>query len=209
MWFAAALSFLQSSPGFGLIIKSVRDKDGWLESLGDEALLALVARGEEEALGVLYRRYAPAILALGRRMGLASNEREDCVQEVFVRIWRGARSYCPKKTAARSWLLAVAHHYLVDQVRSRAARPQALEPDEPEAFDLPGPGLDEFGSLDRLRIQRALLALSPEERQVIEVLYYQGYPHGEAARRLGLPLGTLKSRTRRALERLKEALVED
>lgn len=103
----------------------------------------------------------------------------------------------------------MAHHHLVDQVRSRAARPQALEPDEPEAFDLPGPGLDEFGSLDRLRIQRALLALSPEERQVIEVLYYQGYPHGEAARRLGLPLGTLKSRTRRALERLKEALVED
>jgi len=187
----------------------MRGKTGGLESLGDEALLALVARGEEEALGVLYCRYAPAILALARRMGLAPSEREDCVQEVFVRIWRGAGSYCPKKTAARSWLLAVAHHYLVDQVRSRAARPQPLEPDEPEAFDLPGPGLDEFGSLDRLRIQRALRALPPEERQVIEVLYYQGYPHGEAAQRLGLPLGTLKSRARRALERLKEVLVED
>jgi len=100
----------------------------------------------------------------------------------------------------------------VDLVRRDAARPKALEPaqdeEDPEAFDLPGPGLDEGRALDRVRIQRALGALSPEERSVIEVLYYQGYAHGEAAERLGIPLGTLKTRTRRALEKLREVLGE-
>lgn len=183
-----------------------------LEHFSDEALLALVARGDEEALRWLYRRYAGAVLALAKRMGLDAAAREDCVQEVFQRIWRGAASFDPRKTQARSWLLAVAHHMAVDLVRRDAARPKALEPaqdeEDPEAFDLPGPGLDEGRALDRVRIQRALGALSPEERSVIEVLYYQGYAHGEAAEHLGIPLGTLKTRARRALEKLREVLGE-
>ncbi|MER3553479.1 MAG: RNA polymerase subunit sigma [Meiothermus sp.] len=180
-----------------------------LEAFTDESLLTLVARGDEEALRVLFRRYAGSVLSLARRMGLDAATREDCVQEVFGRIWKGAGSFDPKRTSARSWLLAVAHHQAVDLVRRQAARPQAVEPDaehEDEAFDVAGPSLDEGGALDRVRIQKALTALSQEERRVIEVLYYQGYAHGEAAERLGIPLGTLKTRTRRALEKLREVL---
>ncbi|GEM85800.1 sigma-70 family RNA polymerase sigma factor [Meiothermus granaticius] len=182
-----------------------------LEAFSDESLLALVARGDEEALRVLFRRYAKAVLALAKRMGLDAATREDCVQEVFGRIWKGAETFDPRRTSARSWLLAVAHHGAVDLVRRQAARPQALEPDpehEEEAFDLAGPGLDEGAALDRIRLERGLRALSFEERQVIEVLYYQGYAHQEAAARLGLPLGTLKTRARRALEKLREVLGE-
>lgn len=180
-----------------------------LEAFTDESLLALVARGDEDALRVLFRRYAGAVLTLARRMGLDPATREDCVQEVFGRIWKGAGSFDPRKTAARSWLLAVAHHGAVDLVRRQAARPQALEPDpehEEEAFDVAGPGLDEGGALDRIRLEKALRALSPEEHQVIKILYYQGYAHGEAAELLGIPLGTLKTRARRALEKLREVL---
>ncbi len=180
-----------------------------LEAFTDESLLALVARSDEEALRVLFRRYAGAVLSLARRMGLDAATREDCVQEVFGRIWKGAKSFDPQKTQARSWLLAVAHHQAVDLVRRQAARPQAIEPDaehQADAFDVAGPGLDEVGALDRIRIQKALNVLSAEERSVIEVLYYQGYAHGEAAEQLNIPLGTLKTRARRALEKLREVL---
>jgi RNA polymerase sigma-70 factor (ECF subfamily) len=180
-----------------------------LESLTDEALVLLVARGEEDALRELVRRYGGAILGLARRMGLDPATREDCLQEVVQRIWKGASGYDPRRTSAKSWLLAVAHHQAVDMVRRQAVRPQPLEPDpEEESFDVPGPGMDEVAILDRLRLKRALARLSPEEREVVEILYYQGYPHGAAAKRLGIPLGTLKTRARRALEKLKEVLDE-
>jgi RNA polymerase sigma-70 factor (ECF subfamily) len=185
-----------------------------LEALADEALLSLLTqKGDvaEDALRVLYRRYAGSVLALARRMGLDEASREDCVQEVFERIWKGAASYDPRKTQARSWLLAVAHHRVVDQVRRRAARPQALEPDaehEEDAFDLPGPGLNEAGTLDRIRIHKAMKVLDEGERTVIEALFFKGYVHTEAAEVLGIPLGTVKTRAKRALEKLREVLGE-
>jgi len=174
-----------------------------LEAFSDEALLALAAKGDEAALQQIFRRYAGAFLGLARRMGLDSASREDVVQ-------RNAREFDPKRASARAWLLAIAHHTTVDQLRRLEARPQALEPteDEPEAFDLPGPGLDEEHHLDRIRLRQALARLEPEEREVIEVLFFQGYAHQEAARKLDIPLGTLKTRARRALSRLKEELRE-
>lgn len=184
-----------------------------LESFPDEALLALVARGTEEAIGVLYDRYAGAVLGLARRMGFDGAAQEDCVQEVFYRIWNRAGSFDPRKASGRSWVLAVAHHYCVDRVRTEAARPKALEPlpDEKHAedsFDLPGPSLDEENALNRVRIARALQSLSPEERAVIETLHYQGHTYPEAARVLGIPLGTLKARAGRAMQKLREVLSE-
>lgn len=184
-----------------------------LRSFSDEALLALVARADPEALGVLYDRYASAIYGLARRMGFDPTTQEDCVQEVFVRIWNKAGSFDPKRASGRGWLLAVAHHYCVDKVRNQASRPQALSvyPDDdnhPEAFDLPGPGLDEEAALNRVRLARAMGFLKPEERQVLEALYYQGYTYPGAAQVLGMPLGTFKSRVQKALQKLREVLRE-
>lgn len=177
----------------------------------DEALLALVARGEEKALEALYDRYASAMLGLAQRMGFDRDAQEDCVQEIFYRIWTRAGSFDGRKATARSWILAVGHHYCVDRVRREASRPKAFDPvrdEDAEAFDLPGPGLDEGAALDRVRIRQALEALSPEERQVIEVLHFQGLTYPEAAKALGWPLGTLKARVGRALARLREVLRE-
>ncbi len=184
-----------------------------LEAFSDEALLALVARREEEALRVLFKRYSGAFLGLARRLGLDAATSEDVVQEIFLRIWNGASTFDPRRASARAWLFSLAHHAVVDELRRRRARPQAVDPvSDPEgeevAFDLPGPGLNEEGHLDRLRLTRALKILPPEEAEIIHLLFYQGYTHEEAARRLGLPLGTLKTRARRALFRLKEVLGE-
>ncbi|WP_117238357.1 sigma-70 family RNA polymerase sigma factor [Thermus sediminis] len=179
------------------------------EALSDEALLALVARGDEEAFRTLFRRYAGSFLALARRMGLDGAAGEDVVQEAMVRVWEKAKEFDPRRGSARAFLLTLGHRAAVDEVRRRAARPKPLEPDpEEEGFDLPGPGLDEEGHLDRSRLGSALKFLSPEERRVVQVLYYQGHTHQEAARLLGVPLGTLKTWARRALLKLKEVLRE-
>ncbi|KGQ21226.1 sigma-70 family RNA polymerase sigma factor [Thermus filiformis] len=186
-----------------------------LEAFSDEALLALLARGgpreKEEALKVLFKRYAPSFLGLFRRMGLDRATGEDLVQEAFVRVYERAGSFDPRRAPARTWLLSLAHHLAVDELRRRRARPRLLEPDPEEAeaaFDLPGERLDEEAALDRVRLGEALKVLSPEERAVIQALFYEGYTHEEAAQRLGLPLGTVKTRARRALLKLKEVLRE-
>jgi RNA polymerase sigma-70 factor (ECF subfamily) len=184
-----------------------------LETFPDEALLVLVSRGNQDALASLYDRYASAVLGLARRMGFDKTAQEDCVQEVFMRIWNRAGSFEAGRASGRSWVLAVAHHYCVDRVRQEASRPKGFDPivtedSEDEAFDLPGKGLNEEGALNRIRIQKALKVLSPDEYAVIEMLHYQGHTYPEAAKQLGIPLGTLKARTRRAMEKLREVLYE-
>ena len=137
------------------------------DSLSGEALLALVARGDEEAFRALFRRYAGSFLALARRMGLDGAAAEDVVQEAMIRVWQKAKEFDPRRGSARAFLLTLGHHAAVDEVRRRAARPLPLEPDperEEEAFDLPGPGLDEEGHLDRTRLgehRRPHLVVAP------------------------------------------------
>lgn len=183
-----------------------------LQTFPDEALLVLVARRDQAALSELYDRYASAVLGLARRMGFDIAAQEDCVQEVFMRIWNRAASFDPGKASGRSWVLAVAHHYCVDRVRQESSRPKSLDPidddESKEAFDLPGPGLDEEATLNRIRLSKALKVLSPDERAVIEMLHYQGHTYPDAAEQLGIPLGTLKARARRAMEKLRGALHE-
>ena len=183
-----------------------------LQTFPDEALLVLIARRNQDALSELYDRYASAVLGLARRMGFDQSAQEDCVQEVFMRIWNRATSFDPHKASGRSWVLAVAHHYCVDRVRQDASRPKSFDPIEDEegeeTFDLPGPGLDEEGALNRIRLSKALQVLSPDEKAVIEMLHYQGHTYPDAARQLGIPLGTLKARARRAMEKLREVLYE-
>ncbi|GLV48484.1 putative RNA polymerase sigma E protein [Thermus sp. LT1-2-5] len=180
------------------------------DPLSDEALLLLVARGDEEAFRTLFQRYAGSFLALARRMGLDTAAAEDVVQEAMLRVWDKAKEFDPRRGSGRAFLLTLGHHAAVDAIRRLRARPKPLEPDpeEEEAFDLPGAALDEETHLNRSLLERALRGLTPEERKVIEVLYYQGYTHQEAAQLLGLPLGTLKTWARRALLKLREVLRE-
>ena len=184
-----------------------------LEVFSDEAILALVAQSDQEALAVLYDRYASAMLGLSRRMGFDQNAQEDCVQEIFLRIWNKASSFNHKKASGRSWILAVGHHYCVDRVRQEASRPKPLEPiadddSDDQAFDIPGPGLNEEAALNRVRIARAMKTLDQGEQAVVELLHYRGFTYPEAAKALNVPLGTFKARVGRAMAKLREALHE-
>lgn len=177
-----------------------------LEDASDERLMTLVADGDRRAFETLYRRYARPLLGLAlRRLG-DRGRAEDAVQEAFASVWRSARSYRPERGRAAPWLYAVARNAIADRGRARA-EPAAEAPDEPS--NEPGP--DERTEQDWIawRVHRALEELPEHERRLLELAYWGGLSQSEIAELLGIPLGTVKTRTRTALARLADTLEEE
>jgi RNA polymerase sigma-70 factor, ECF subfamily len=162
--------------------------------------------GGESGLRALYDAHALALLGYAVRLCDGDRARaEDLVQETLVRAWRHLDVLDPSAAPVRPWLFTVAQHLAIDAYRARRARP----PEVGEAAFATVPGLDELeGTLDRIVVVDALAALSPEHRAVIVETYYRGRTVADAARVLGIPPGTVKSRCHYALRALKLALAE-
>jgi RNA polymerase sigma-70 factor (ECF subfamily) len=169
----------------------------------DEELLARVAGGDRDAFGDLYRRYARAVLGLAlRRLG-DRGRAEDAVQEAFAAVWRSARSYRRDRGPVAPWLYTVARNAIVDRGRARV-EPPAEPGDSPS--DSPGPADRAEQSWVAWRVHRALETLPATERTVLELAYWGELSQSEIADFLGIPLGTVKTRTRSGLRRLAEEL---
>jgi RNA polymerase sigma-70 factor (ECF subfamily) len=172
----------------------------------DGELILRAGDGDRGAFEALYRRYARSVFGLAlRRLG-DRGRAEDAVQETFASVWRGARSYRPERGPGGPWIYAVARNAIVD--RSRARNEPAVEAPEQESHE-PGPPDQAEASWTAWRIHRALEELSPNERTVIELAYWSGLSQSEVAEYLGIPLGTVKTRTRAALARLADLLEEE
>jgi RNA polymerase sigma-70 factor (ECF subfamily) len=179
-----------------------------LSSRGDEDLLELVAeRRDEAAFDELYRRYGRAVYGVVVRLVGDRAHSEDVVQQAFTNVWRAAAGYRRERGPATGWLFAIARNAAVDALRSRAAASQWQVPDLPDD----GPGPDERASAaeEAFRIHAAVDGLADGEREVIELAYFDGLSQSEVAARLGAPLGTVKTRTRRALAHLADRLAEE
>jgi RNA polymerase sigma-70 factor (ECF subfamily) len=140
-----------------------------------------------------------------RRLG-DRGRAEDAVQETFASIWRAARSYRPERGPGAPWLYAVARNAITDRGRARTEQPTEV-PDEPSPDS--GPADRAESAWVAWRVHRALEELSPNERSVIELAYWSGLSQSEVAEYLGIPLGTVKTRTRAALSRLAGLLDEE
>jgi RNA polymerase sigma-70 factor (ECF subfamily) len=172
----------------------------------DGELIRRAGNGDRGAFEVLYHRYSRPVLGLAlRRLG-DRGRAEDAVQETFASIWRAARSYRPERGPGAPWLYAVARNAIIDRSRVRS-EPPTDAPDEPSP-DVGPPERAEAG-WTAWRIHRALEELSPNERAVIELAYWSGLSQSEVAEYLGIPLGTVKTRTRAALARLADQLEEE
>jgi RNA polymerase sigma-70 factor (ECF subfamily) len=171
--------------------------------LSDGELLARTGTGDRAAFEVLYQRYSRTVFGLAlRRLG-DRGRAEDAVQETFVSVWRAARTYKPERGPGAPWLYAVARNAIID--RSRARNEPAVEaPDEATLEAGPADRAEE--SWTQWRVHRALEELTEEEREVISLAYWSGLSQSEVADSLGIPLGTVKTRTRRALQRLADVL---
>src|SRR5215211_4321762 len=172
--------------------------------LTDAELLLRVGNGDGWAFEKLYRRYARPVFGLAlRRLG-DRNRAEEAVQETFTSVWRSARTYRPERGPGAPWLYAVARNAIVDGARARTD-PVVAEANEEPSADA-GPAERAEQSWTSWRVHRALEELPESERIVLELAYWHGLSQSEIAERLGIPLGTVKTRTRSGLHRLADLL---
>ncbi|MEU6680792.1 sigma-70 family RNA polymerase sigma factor [Streptomyces sp. NPDC046853] len=176
--------------------------------MGPDELLPLVAKGDQQAFEELYGLVSGPVYGLTRRVLRDPAQSEEVVQEVLLELWRTAARFDPARGSALSWILTLAHRRAVDRVRSvRAAsdreRRVAQRGDVP-AFDQVAEAVE--GRLEREWVRRCLRHLTDLQRQAVTLAYYDGYTYREVARRLSVPLGTVKTRMRDGLLRLRACL---
>lgn len=173
-----------------------------------EGLLQRVAEGDHAAFAEFYDRVAPQVYGLIRKVLRDPAQSEEVAQEVLLEVWRTAPRYDPSKSNATTWTLTMAHRRAVDRVRSEQA---SRDRTERMAAREGGRDVDEVveaveSRFETQQVRRALNGLSDLQRQAIELAYYGGYSYPEVAEKLGAPLGTVKTRLRDGLIRLREAM---
>ena len=184
--------------------------DGLSEGQSEAELMRQVAAGEIGGLENLYDRYHSMAYALALRITTETGLAEDVVQDSFLGVWRNASRYAEDKGSVRGWLLAIVRHRAIDAMRrQRASVAIGEEADEavPAALTLPDIWPEVAGHLDAEQIRRAMTALPPAQRDVIELAYFDGLTQREIAERTHAPLGTVKSRIRLGLASLRDQLV--
>jgi RNA polymerase sigma-70 factor (ECF subfamily) len=176
-----------------------------------DRLLALVARGDEQAFAELYGQVAAAVFGLVSKVVRNPAQSEEVTQEVFVELWRTASRFDPARGTARSWIMTCAHRRAVDRVRSAASSARrddlAGRRDQGRPYDEVAEEVET--SLEREHVRRGLDALTDLQREAVVLAYYGGYTHREIAELLGVPPGTVKTRLRDGLIRLRDHLGVD
>lgn len=184
------------------------------EGPDDRQLLQRIVAQDRDALDILYGRYATPVYSLALHMLKQPPLAEEVTQDVFLNIWLKAASFNSDRGQPRSWIMSVAHHRVIDVVRSRRRTTTMTDPDGYETLErIPAGGASVESqvqqNLDRERIMRALATLPESQKEVILLAYYEGFSQSEMAERLGLPLGTIKTRVRLAMQKLRAVLQED
>jgi RNA polymerase sigma-70 factor (ECF subfamily) len=183
-----------------------------LTELSDAELIGRVAEGEAHALEVLYDRYSRIVLGFAQRIVGDRQLAEELLQEVFFRVWQQAASFSHERGNFGTWLLSITHNLAIDELRKRRRRPQKADSEDPEtilaAMADTGTDVEDEVWLGALRttMVQALGFLPAAQREAIELAYYHGLTQREIADRLGEPLGTIKTRMRLGLQKLREAL---
>jgi RNA polymerase sigma-70 factor (ECF subfamily) len=179
-----------------------------LTTAGDAVLVVAISRYHQEALAEAYRRHAGAVFALARRLLVDVTLAEEVVQEVFLRIWNQPEKFDPDRGSLRSYLLAQCHGRSVDLLRSESSRRRREERDVRRTAEAGYDVEHEVVDLEVAdRVQRALHTLPDGEREAIALAYFGGHTYREVAELLGQPEGTVKSRIRAGLRRLRTELV--
>ncbi|MDQ6773802.1 MAG: sigma-70 family RNA polymerase sigma factor [Candidatus Dormibacteraeota bacterium] len=179
------------------------------QTASDTALTRALADGDLEALGALYDRYGGLAYSVALRVLGDPGRAEDVVQDCFLRLWTNAGRFDPARGSLRTWLTTSVRNRAIDYLRGRGAH-ERQEREIPAEVHASGPGSDPWtevsAGLERDMVQDALDSLPPEQRQTVELAYFGGYTQAEVAELVGVPLSTVKGRTRLALEKLHSYL---
>ena len=178
----------------------------------DATLVTRVSAGDGDAMAALYDRYSRVVYSFSLRMLADAGSAEDLTQEVFLRLWRQGGSYQPSRGAFLTWLLSITHNMAIDEIRRRKRRPVLVETSEDDQTltMLPDLRADVEGAawLTSLQaiVREALREIPPAQRQTIELAYFSGLTQREIADRLYEPLGTIKTRMRLGLLKMRDRL---
>jgi len=185
-----------------------RAKDRACDRAGDHALLARIAGGEVDALRALYDEHGGRAMAIAMRVLRSEPEAEDVVQETFLEIWRRAAQYDNQRGGAIAWVVTIARSRAIDRLRSSGTASRAIEAAsgalEPPLEPLPSDEAER--RRDEARVAAALETLPAEQKQAIELAYFEGLSQSEIAVRTGSPLGTVKMRVKLAMKKLAKLL---
>jgi RNA polymerase sigma-70 factor (ECF subfamily) len=178
-----------------------------LKDVSDAKLVEAILQADEDAFAEVYKRHSDASRLLARRLAREPAVAEEVVQEVFLRLWRQADRYEPTRGSLRSYLLATTHGRALDVVRSEAARRQR-EQREAQMQNAPAYDLERevIARTTATQVHDALAALPASERKAVELAYFGGHSYREVAELLGEPEGTVKSRIRSGLSRLRRVM---
>ena len=184
------------------------------ESLDDQQLIQRVSQVDKGALEALYVRYQTPVYSLAMFMLKQPALAEEATQDIFLNIWLKASSFNAERGQPKSWIMSVAHHKIIDVIRSRRRTIVNTDPADYETLDLlPSAGASTEAqveqTLERERIMRALATIPEPQREVIMLAYFEGYSQSEMAGKLDQPLGTVKTRVRLAMQKLRLALEND
>jgi RNA polymerase sigma-70 factor, ECF subfamily len=175
-------------------------------SVDDVVIVHGMARGDSAALALLYDRYSGSMLALAQRIVGRGAEAEDVIHDVFLEAWRHAADYDQARGSVKSWLLLRTRSRSLDVQKSARVSKQVSGLDDAWLAELGDASRDTTAFADQARIRQVLVALPPEQREVLWLGYFEGLSSSEMAERVGVPIGTVKSRVAAALAALRSAL---
>jgi RNA polymerase sigma-70 factor, ECF subfamily len=169
-----------------------------LVEVNDELLIQRMAVRDETALTELHRRYVPYLTAVARRMLRDPDEVQQCVQDAFVSAWDYAVRFDGRKSSVKTWLVTICHRLAINRIRGTQLEILPLQ-----EWDAP---VREGDRLEKVMLEDAITVLDTDERELIELAFYQGLSHQQVADETRQPLGTIKSKLRGALSKLRERL---
>lgn len=187
--------------------KPSEDPDKRTDQALHEALIADVAQTRDrEAFALLFSSFAPRIKAIMLASGASNDLAEDMMQEVMLTVWRKAALYSPGRGGLATWIFTIARNARIDRLRRQPVQPYVDVETVSVASDAPDAEASVIGNQSAERVRKALDLLPDEQKVVIELAFLKYMPQSEIAAKLGLPIGTVKSRTRLAYKKLKDQL---
>ncbi len=191
-----------------LVPRDLGSVDGSASVPSNEELLQRVATGDREAFAELYDSTAPRVFGLVKRLLRDHAQSEEVTQEIFLEVWQTAARYDPTRGGAMAWMLTMTHRRAVDRVRaSQASRDRDVRVgirDHAPAFDSVVENVEV--RIESERVKEAMMRLTELQRQAVQLAYFGGYSHREVSAMLSVPIGTVKTRLRDGMIRLRDEL---